>query len=190
MRIVFATILLCILGATTPVSAQSTSENEGVTNNRDCASNDIKFDQNNDAYFSEFRVSLESSNCPTKLSDLKEPILLKPNQQAQFWFRLQGSSRYIKSSTSSKPFIGRFFRKADGGFVKFSDITIRGIDRRRANAEANENNGRFDWRIWIRKKAFVKPGTYALAMYQNGRQVCLSQTGSPNKCSFEFTVTK
>lgn len=157
---------------------------------QECLPNDIKFDSSADVYFSEFRVSLDSSDCPTDLNDLREPISLERGQHAQFWFRLQGSTNYARSSIARNSFVARYFLKSDSGFARFSDIAIRGLNRQDALSEARSNSGRFDWRFWIRKQAFVRPGQYALVIYQDGRQICLIKPEAAPKCSFEFTVTE
>ncbi len=157
---------------------------------QECLPNDIKFDSSADVYFSEFRVSLDSSDCPTDLNDLSEPISLERGQQAQFWFRLQGSTNYARSSIARNSFVARYFLKSGNGFARFSDIAIRGLNRQNALSEARNNSGRFDWRFWIRKQAFVRPGHYALVIYQDGRQICLIKPEAEPKCSFEFMVTE
>ena len=156
----------------------------------ECIPQDVDFNSTTDVYFSEFRVSLDRSTCPTVLNDLNEPIALKSGQHAQFWFRLQGSAKYASSPLAKNSFVARYFLKFESGFAKHSLIAISGINRQMAYAEALNNEGRFDWRFWIRKKVFAKPGEYALVIYQNGKQICLIKSEADPKCSFEFTVTQ
>ncbi|MEP2978922.1 MAG: hypothetical protein ABJO86_05525 [Lentilitoribacter sp.] len=157
---------------------------------KECNPQNVDFSSETDVYFSEFRVSLDRSTCPTVLNDLNEPIALKSGQHAQFWFRLQGSAKYASSLLAKNSFVARYFQKFESGFAKHSLITISGINRQMAYAEALNNEGRFDWRFWIRKKVFAKPGEYALVIYQNGEQICLINSEADPKCSFRFMVTQ
>lgn len=153
-----------------------------------CMDNQIITGTDEVIYVSDFRVSLQASDCPGDTINLSEPIVVARNQPIQFWFRLQGTEDYLKSGLSSKPYDVRFFRLSGNAFASFGVIRIGGIDLPTAAAEAKAHQGHFDWRIWVRKKVFFRPGIYSLALYQDGTEICFREANKDRVCAQEFRV--
>lgn len=138
-------------------------------------------------YISELSVSLGESDCPPESLDVSQPVLSQ-GQRVQFWFRIQGSREYLGSPMSRQPFDVRFFRKDVGRLIFFDAIGVPSVDPRIAAAEAARNQGRFDWRIWVRKRVFNVPGAYVVTVSQGTAEICLQPPGGGRDCAFEFSV--
>lgn len=155
---------------------------------QECRDNQIITGVDAAIYVSDFRVSLQTSDCPGDSINLSEPIVVGRNQPIQFWFRLQGTEKYLNSGVSTKPYDVRFFRLSGNSFAFFGVIRINGIDLPTAAAEAKANEGHFDWRIWVRKKVFFRPGIYSLALYQGDTEICFREANKDRVCAQEFKV--
>ena len=153
-----------------------------------CTPNNIKTGVNDPVYVSHFVISLGASDCPDSSTNLTDNVVVQHNQFVQFWFRLQGSEQYLKSGRASRPFVVRFFRRSGNSYVPFDAVQVSGVRPDRVRSEAKANNGRFDWRIWVRKKVFFKPGEYSLAIYQNGKEICFRPTAGTRTCTQRFMV--
>lgn len=153
-----------------------------------CTPNNIISDVNDPVYVSHFVISLGASDCPDSSTSLTDNVVVQHNQFVQFWFRLQGGEQYLKSGRATRPFVVRFFRRSGNSYVPFDAVQVGGVKPGRVRGEIKAYNGRFDWRIWVRKKVFFKPGEYSLAIYQNGKEICFRLASGTRTCSQRFKV--
>lgn len=160
----------------------------GTVSAQTCKPNDVVTSISEPVYVSHFVISLNISDCPDNSAALSNNVVLQHNQFVQFWFRLQGSEQYLKSGRAVQPFVIRFFRRSGNSYVPFDAVQVAGVNMTRATGEAQANNGRFDWRIWVRKKVFFKPGEYSVAVYQAGKEICFKDTAGAQACTQNFKV--
>lgn len=153
----------------------------------ECLPDDVKTSRADAIYVSEFAISLGESACPTSRLPLEPPVVAK-GKRVQFWFRIQGSLGYLSSRTSRRPFDIRFFKKESSGRIFFDAIAVPPVTHKRAVAEANDNQGRFDWRLFVRKRVFITPGTYVVTLSQGNTDICFEKNSGPLDCEKEFTV--
>lgn len=153
-----------------------------------CQPNSIETRFSDPAYVSQFVISLDASECPSSSAASSGDVVLQHNQLVQFWFRLQGSEQYLKSGRATQPFVIRFFRRSGNSYVPFDAVQVAGVNMARAIGEVQANNGRFDWRIWVRKKVFFKPGDYSVALYQSGKEICFKDASGAQTCTQNFKV--
>jgi hypothetical protein len=152
-----------------------------------CEPNEIRTDIDRPIYISEVVVSLSESDCPDDGVDFNEPII-QQGKRVQFWFRMQGNRDYLSSPISRQPFDIRFFRKDAGGLVFFDAIGVGPVDPKIAAVEASQNSGRFDWRIWVRKRVFYVPGNYVVSVTQGTTEICSVSEDGQRDCGVEFSV--
>ncbi|MBL4645297.1 MAG: hypothetical protein COA52_04480 [Hyphomicrobiales bacterium] len=153
----------------------------------DCKKNSVQTNRDVGMYISDFAVSLGQSSCPTDRLDTNNPIIAL-GARVQFWFRLQGSSAYLQTGVSRQPFDVRFFKKAGNTRVFFDVIEVAAINPQRVASEIAANKGRFDWRIYVRKRVFFTPGTYVLMVSQGNKNICFEQQNGQLACEQEFKV--
>ena len=155
----------------------------------ECKNNDVRTDRDLEIYISEFAVSLGESLCPTERLDTLNPII-SSGERVQFWFRLQGSRGYLRSAVSRQPFDVRFFKKEQGTRIFFDAIGVAPVDPRKVLSEAGRNSGRFDWRIFVRKRIFITPGTYVVTVSQGKSDICFANAAGGVDCEKEFKVSR
>ena len=108
------------------------------------------------------------SNCPTSKLRLGKSIRLHAGQSLFFWFRVQGDQSYLSTNQSRYPFVLNFYQSNGSVFVSQGLISMGGLDRSAAAAEAQGNAGIFDWRLGAEKWKFDIPGTYKVVLSQQG----------------------
>ena len=156
-----------------------------------CSPNDIVATSGTDLYISDLVITQgDVSSCPSEVLPTVDPFLLDVGKTIQFWYRLQGSGNYARSKDAAAPFKFRFFRKSGNDFVFWDTITLKAPSRRKAFVESQNNSNRFDWRVWVRKERFQRPGDYSLGLYQNDELVCFDEKGPEETkiCTIEFKV--
>ncbi len=151
-----------------------------------CEPDKVLTNNNTPIYISDVSVSLGESDCPDAGLDIRQPVVSQ-GQRVQFWFRIQGSRDYLSSPVSRQPFDVRFFRKDVGRLIFFDAIGVSAVDPKVAASEASRNRGRFDWRIWVRKRIFDVPGSYVVSVSQGTTEICVVN-GGQRQCAIEFRV--
>ena len=155
----------------------------------ECKNDDVRTDRDIGIYVSEFAVSLGESSCPTDRLNTDTPIIAS-GARVQFWFRVQGSLAYLRSGLARRPFDIRFFKKENNTRIFFDAIGVAPINPGRVVNEARQNNGRFDWRIFVRKRVFITPGTYVVTVSQGNSEICFISSSGGSDCEQEFKVSK
>lgn len=153
-----------------------------------CLNDDVKTGRDTSVYVSEFAVSLGESSCPNERLNTNTPIIAR-GARVQFWFRLQGSLSYLRTDTARQPFDIRFFKKEGGTRIFFDAIGVRPVEPQRVAAEAKDNQGRFDWRLFVRKRVFIAPGEYVLTLSQGNSKICAENSSGGLDCELEFMVS-
>lgn len=134
-------------------------------------------------------LTKEKSDCPSADVGLGKKFQFVENDIVYMWLRLEGNTEFLDQVDSRSRF--KMFVTKSGNLRENTNPLELGNDKLNFKAARNEanaegNDGYFDWRMIGATATFYVPGKYTLHLTFGGKRICFAK----GACNLRFEVVK